>query len=216
MRSVSREGQAAEVGRSVTILRNPIGAFHLPMMILLTLLTFAGFGTWGVLRHWRQLTELQTSLDRCVGESALDLKRTLNRIEFSNRRIQELRIAIASTPLPAAQAPLRLALTAAVRYQDIELLRWKGKRTAWIAKMGCGGGGRHPDMPRPLPAMNWERSIPDGVGERGLTWPAGTPTRLKIQLSHSPRAAAAHVLPKSTVAIRGFDWKAQWAAPEGP
>jgi hypothetical protein len=115
---------------------NQNGVAHAPMLLALFCAALAGFGIWGTLRHWRHVTETQLRLDRCVGQSAQELKTTLVRLDFTNRRIKELRIAIIPAP-PPLQIPLRASLELAAGFQEYLLLKWKAKQVLWMAHRGC-------------------------------------------------------------------------------
>jgi hypothetical protein len=197
------------------------GALHVVMMIALMELAGAGFGVWGLLRHWRGLTETQLRLDRCVGKSALELKHTLVQIEEGNTTIRVLRAAVAvATPLGHGAEP-RALLEVAVRGQDLLLVRWQARRAEWLARRGCGEGR---DLPYPLPSMSWVRPPEDLIGPQALSWEPGVPRSLRVQLVHLPRAAAARVEAQplagdaKVIGKLGFNgktnWKASWAVPK--
>ena len=208
------QNYAPRSGRLVR--RNTRGALSLPLLLALLAASFMGFGTWGLMRHWRKLTELQLRLDRCVGDTALELKGALNRIESENRQIQAIRAAIAAGSLAggAGQA-MKPALEFEVARQEFELLRWRMRQAQWLMRRGCD---EEPDLPRPLPEMSWFRPPPDMIGSQPLEWMGKGERRLKVEIRHSPRAASALVESgagswATGEFIGGSNWKATWTAP---
>ncbi len=191
------------------------GALSLPMAIALMAIAIAGMGIWGLLRHWRHQVELQLRLDRCVGKTALDLKRSLLAIEGENAEIRRIRIALLALTLePPAKAALESALLVEVGRQETELALWEGRRLAWLARRGCDGRG---DSPVPLPGQSWQRDPPDVNGPQPLRWTLGVGKKLHIELVHLPRAAAAEVTGNRTKGAFhvdvGSDWRANWEVP---
>jgi hypothetical protein len=170
------------------------------MLLALFCAALAGFGIWGTLRHWRHVTETQLRLDRCVGQSAQELKTTLVRLDFTNRRIKELRIAIIPAP-PPLQIPLCASLELAAGFQEYLLLKWKAKQVLWMAHRGCL---EFSDLAPPLPSIGMVRGVRDEIGSQPLRWPEGHPPEFKIRLKHHPRFSAASV--KETA----NEWKANW------
>jgi hypothetical protein len=197
--------------------RDDRGSLTLPLALMLVAGTFMSFGTWGLMRRWRHLTELQDRLDRCVGETALELRGSLTRIEDANRRMAELRAAQAIAAASGLAGETLAALEVQASLQDLELLRWKARQARWLAERGCD---RVQDLPVPLPEMGWFRPPPDPLGPQPLRWQPGVPRDLKIGLFHSPRAAAARVSADGAampgLRIGGFGserWKAAWTVP---
>jgi hypothetical protein len=183
------------------------GALSIPLLLALLAISCLGLATWGMMRHWRHLTELQLKLDRCVGDTALDLKRALQEIERANRHIQMLRAAQAASGLAGGVGELRPLMILEARRQDLEILRWNTKQARWLVQRGCGGAG---GVPLPLPSMKWFRAPPDPIGPQPLEWAPGMPRILKLQLTHTPRAAAAVVQPGEG---NETSWKASWTVP---
>jgi hypothetical protein len=189
------------------------GALGAPLLLSLLAICFMGFGTWGILRHWRHAVETQLKLDRCVGEAALELKASLNRIESSNSRMRKERAGVVVTVIaPPIAAALRTVLMLEMAFQEFERLKWEGRRAMWIARGGCGT--THRDWTSLLPAMKWVRPPPDPLGPRPLVWmaPPG-PSRLEIRLKEGSRSAGAAVVTgaDSTGVIFGKrTWKAKW------
>ncbi len=110
------------------------------MAIALVVIAIAGMGIWGVLRHWRFEVALQLRLDRCVGKTAMDLKRSLDAIEGENAEIRRIRMALLALTLePPAKAALESALLIEAGRQEAELALWEGRRLAWLASRGCDG-----------------------------------------------------------------------------
>ena len=186
------------------------GALSVLLLLLLLATTFLGTGSWGLMRHWRHLMELQLRLDRCVGHTALELKRVLGRIETSNRRLRLWRAAQAATILAAAPpGQLRGLMGLEVARQDLERLGWQARQIRWITSRGCDGLS---DLPIPLPTMEWVRPPPDVLGPQPLVWERSEGVRLKLELAHVPRAAAA-LVQRDGGGIKGGFWKAAWSAP---
>jgi hypothetical protein len=190
------------------------GVLQVPLALAMAILLATCFATWGILRHWRHLTETQLRLDQCVAGSALGLRTRLNEIEAVNTRIRELRLALAVAVLPEAQAPLRAALAVEGAHARLLLRTHDLKRASWVVRRGCGGSG---DTAIPLPALPWQETPPDGLGPTPLVWRTGATRELFIQAGHSPRHAAASVFAADTGekdAIQG--WHARWVPPRRP
>ncbi len=191
MRNNDREGHPP-VARPRT---SEIGGFaHLSLMIVLIAASMAGFGIWGVMRHWNHSVQTQLRLDHCVGSEAMELKAMLNRIESKNTQIKLARAAAASAAI-AQQLPLQKAAVVAgnvaAKLQDLELGRSRLRQVQWMAKRGCGERG---DLGLPIPSMGWlPRRPPDSFGPQVLEWTPSQPQRLRIAARHSPLAAAAVV-----------------------
>jgi hypothetical protein len=183
------------------------GVLTVPLLVLLLASTLLGLGTLGLMRHWRHLTELQLRLDRCVGNAALDLKKTLERIEAGNSRLRALRAAQVAATLVEAAGSLVPLMEAEVAHQQLELLRWQARQAEWLALRGCDGKA---DLPAPLPSMSWSRPPPDLIGPQLLSWSSGE-RRLALELYHSPRAAAAVV--EAGGSLGSDSWKASWSFP---
>ena len=189
------------------MVNNSRGSLHVALLLALVVISSASFGVWGLLRHWRHIAELQLRLDRCVGETALDLKKTLVRIEKENLGIRALRVAVIAAAAVGQAGEARALLEVAVLFQDMERVTWKAKQLKWLALRGCGQAG---DLPRPLPTMNWERPPEDAIGAQALSWEPGAPRMMRVEVAHLPRAAAAEVSGESNE-IRS-EWKAKWAS----
>jgi hypothetical protein len=201
--------------------KNETGALSLPLLAALMAISLAGMGTWGVMRHWRHVIELQLRLDRCVGEAALDLRQTLGRIEKENLAMEAARaaVAIGTVLAPEAAAALREALEAAVAAQEAEIGRWQIRRGLWIARRGCGEESWLWTRAPALPKMPWHRPPPDVLGPKPLDWTGGQEP-LRIELARAPRASAALVWidPDGRPGKLGewkneLSWKAAWTVP---
>jgi hypothetical protein len=191
------------------------------MLIALLALSLAAFGTWGVMRRWRLLAETQLRLDRCMAPVALQLRDTLTMIESANKQIRYLRDSIFAAE-ETGQAefipPLEVALDVEVARQEVGRARWLVKEGTWLVRQGCGGGDRAPA----LPTLGYRRGIPDSAGPQELEW-YGQPREFRIQLNHSPRAAAAVISRSSErdqeaeshgLFASDASWSARWSAPE--
>jgi hypothetical protein len=198
------------------LMRDERGVLQVPLLMALFAISIGSFGVWGVLRNWRHLTTLQFRLDRCVGEAALDLRSTLRMIDTSNREIRLIRAGIAGATLTLNAElvpPLRLALTAEVARQEFGLAQWTIRRTSWIARLSCGDLS---DSPQSLPALEWIRPPPDVIGPQSLEWPGEQPDKFHLQISHSPRHAAARVNRQKGGSLGSSSWFAAWAPPRRP
>jgi hypothetical protein len=180
------------------------GSVTLPLSLVLAVSIAFGLGTWGLLRNWRSLVEIQLRLDRCAGETARELRVTLRRTRDLNQAIFVARTTLAATVVaPQVAALARKALQAAVAGQEMLIAGWNLKRGLWLARQGCGGGGRAAS----LPALPWTRDPPDLIGPQALRWTGGR--ELRIQLSHGPRHAAAVIEGD----LKDGDWRLSWTRP---
>lgn len=191
------------------------GALSVPLLLSLVAISLMGFGTWGVMRRWRHLTETQLRLDRCVGDVALELKGTLNRIERANGRMRKARalnIPLSLLNPPAAEALKKLLMLQSA-LQDLEQFRWQARRARWLVQKGCGDAGK---LMAPLPAMDWKRPPDDPLGPMPLQW-IGANRRLQILLFESSRSAVAAIEAESInmtgELIGEYSWKAAWTRP---
>jgi hypothetical protein len=190
--------------------RGETGILQLPLAIALVATAAGSAGAWSFLRQWRGLAELQLRLDRCVAGTALALRRDLDRIEASNRRLKAARAAGALlTAAPPARAAARAEAEAEALYQRGLEAAWDARRGAWLARRGCDGT----DLPWPLPSMRWRRAPPDSLGPQPLFWDPAAPRALRVQLGHPPRHAAAEVRHTGGNGDVRTRWKARWAPP---
>src|SRR5690348_13171722 len=67
------------------------GILQIPLLLAILLFSGIGMGVSGYLKQWRILVEHQLRLNRCVGEGALQLRKTLQSLQDSNEVIRELR-----------------------------------------------------------------------------------------------------------------------------
>ncbi len=176
--------------RKECLLRNHQGSLHLPILVLILTLTFGGFGTWGFLRHWRLLVEIQLRLDQCVGLKAKALRNTLNSLASTNRKIHSLRTAIQWNPDPRLTPLLQAALVFAAGQQEASKLQWTLQQGQWLLARGCGKRG---DSAFALPPLQLTRPAPDWIGPQPLQWPRTVPKTFHVQANHPPRYAAAQV-----------------------
>lgn len=179
------------------------GILHVPLALSLVAITLLGLGSWGVMRHWRKLTETQLRLDRCVGGIAMELQETLEGIDDDNDRITAIRAALlAANLLPPSIPPLRASLAAVVLHQEYLRGKWKLNQALWLVRRGCG---EFKDQAGPLPELSLLRDPPDFLGPRGLRWvPAPPESGFRIDVRFAPRASSAKVLKKAR-------WVAEWA-----
>lgn len=187
------------------------GSLQLPLALALIAITAGAMGSCRLLHRWRALVELQLRLDRCVGQAALELKDTLEKITSTNQKIRVLRASIlASGGVPGAIPPLQAALISAAQYQDTKRTSWEMQRVLWLSRQKCGNPL---DIPIPLPALQWTRDPPDAVGPQPLRWNGLPPELFHLEIGHSPRHAAAHLYPKGEYIDFSTHWHAEWAAP---
>lgn len=168
---------------------------HVPMALLLVIISLSALGLWGILRHWRYLAELQLRLDRCVGGVALALKADARTIRLSNREMMAIRAALSVAVEPASRTALQTALLAEAARQEWVRLRWNARRLSWLARLGCATG--RGDRPVPLAEFPWTRDPPDALGSRPLRLTL-EPLELRVQLGHFPRHAAAELRGESS------------------
>lgn len=186
------------------------GVLHVPLALLCLLMAVTGLGLWGILHHWKSLTQTQLRLDRCTGEPALDLKSKLQTIGSANQHIRELRIteAAAMIPNPPLAAALKVTIEEETLRQESLRVQWLMKQGKWVVQGGCGG---HGDIMAPLPNLDWFREPPDQLGEQPLDMEM-IPTSFTFAAYHSPRASAAEVF--SGDDENESSWFARWIAPQ--
>lgn len=191
---------------------NNRGALSVPLLLSLLAVSLMGFGTWGVMRRLRHVTEIQLRLDRCVGAVALELQGAQTRIERANGRMRKLRLSNAPLSIiaPPIAAAIKAELTIEAGLQDFERLRWKTRQARWLVQRGCAEGR---GIPVPLPGLTWTRPPSDPLGPQPLQW-TGVDRNLKIGLYSSPRASAARV-EAEPISLAGeligeYSWKATW------
>jgi hypothetical protein len=196
------------------------GAMHLPMLFAVLIMATAGFGTWGILRHWRFLVEAQFQVNRCVGQTAHDLRDILNSLRQGNHQIRKLRLAILAAHLkPELIPPLKTALNLVVAQQDFHQLKWKTIQAKWFVARGCGNLR---DQVTPIPGLPLKRDPPDQIGPLPLDW-VGL-KKIFIEMRHAPRSAAAYVRPGTSQVLEFYEnedsgewdrspWISEWAQP---
>lgn len=186
------------------------GSMHIPLLVGLSILSMCGFGTWGLLRQWRHLSELQIQLDECAGKTALEFRRTLNRIDFLDNTIAVLRVSLAvSTIDPPGRASLQALLEAAVTAQNVVIDLWQAKSMlASLPFAGCSGATFES-----VPGIPWHRGPPDLLGSPPLrpNRISAKPEAFRIEANHHPRAAAAEV--KEVGSGLSKKWTAKWVIP---
>jgi hypothetical protein len=191
------------------------GAMAIPIILAIFAIVGAGFGVWGLLRHWKSLVETQLRLDRCVAEKAVSLKSTLLTLEEENIAIEAARAAVVAGRLsPATAAATQAALALVFEQQELTLASWEITRLKWLTQRGCDGKG---DIPFPLPSIPMSRLPEDAIGPNVLRWDVSPDSvDLKIYLAHRPRAAAAEVK-RANGSSQSFlgteDWQASWSSP---
>ena len=190
---------------------NERGFMHVSFAAVLILCMTSAFFMIGTLVQWRRHVETQLRLDRCVSETAHDLKVSLKRTQKLNQVIFITRAAIAAAQASyqyEVAAPLQITLNLQVEAQEAIQKTWELKRMAWLLKRGCDSKW---DLAFPLPQQPWNRAAPDPVGPQTLTWESthlkGSEESpgLKIQTSHGARFSAA--------LVSGDDdegWKSKW------
>ncbi len=204
----------------------------IPLILLILLLSFGGFALISVQRAWRNQTELQLGLDRCVREKALSLKALLEQFRASNRKINQLRqaIRIANQAAPvsgvgsAASAASRIALQSLLRItqlnQDRQRMQWEVSRSQLILGGSCE---KIHSLKIKIPRLGLKRDLPDEIGPQPLEWEQGETPRYFIQFRKPPRASAAVVSARGELFDEEMlkerslevDWRADWTAPIG-
>ena len=188
------------------------GVLQVPMVLALGLMIMAAVGFWGILRHWRGLTELQLRLDRCVGGTAIQVRNDLKSLDRTNAAIIVARVGVAATmEFPPADVPFRTALIILVLAQDKIQFDWTLRNAQWLLRRGCQSLG---DIPVPLPAFPFKRAPPDPLGPQALTWEGPADRRLGVQLAHRPRYARAVVQEGKGSHVISSHWSAQFSPPE--
>lgn len=197
------------------------GFMHVSFAAVLVLCMTSAFFMIGTLVQWRHHVETQLRLDRCVSETAHELRVSLQRTQKLNQIILVTRVSIAAAQAayqPEIAAPLQVALNLQVAAQEGIQKTWELKCMAWLVKRGCDSKW---DLAMPLPSQPWNRAAPDSVGPQALTWEpfgssgdgsgvgsaSGIAQGLKIQTSRSPRFSAA--------LVSGDDnegWKSKWTS----
>jgi hypothetical protein len=184
------------------------GVLHIPMALVTVLFFVTGMGLWGLLHHWKSLAQTQLRLDRCTGETALELKMKLQTISSANEQMKVLRASEAASPSPQATAALQLAIEAEVLRQEKARADWAVDRMSWSAVGGCSS---HGDSGSPLPDLSWTREPPDALGPQPLNLDE-LPKAFRIQLNHQPRASAAEV--SSGNPYDRTSWHCRWIPPQ--
>ena len=186
----------------------------LPATLGTALLVASFAGLFALSRDIRKEAETQIRLDRCVAVASLELQGLMDLLEQANTRIDAVRAAIAAALVavnPEAIPPLKIALRAQVFLQDAQQVLWKVRQAGWIATQGCGESG---DLAEPLPDPSMERGPPDALGEQPLTWKAGGPPDLSVQVTHKHRAASAQLRRKNeTATLSKNKWTSAWTPP---
>lgn len=193
-------------------LNDQSGALHLPLGAVIALAALAVLAFLSVARHWTVKVRAQLDLDRCTGETALTLRKTLEDLESRNRQLEALRaaqvmaIATGNAPLIKANQGGMLLI---VQLQNAAILRWKKRQLAWPARKECGG----PLRSEPLPEIPISRPLPDSLGEKPLTWtkPAEL-LRFKILAKRKGRSSSSFVF-KTHRSASSF-WTASWRSPD--
>lgn len=191
------------------------GSISLPCAALVLIICLGAFGTWGLLRRWRGLMELQLRLDRCVGAKALQLRTVIRQADASNERMRwERRIAPAEAVAARdGGAAAKAAILAEFTLQEGFATAWKATQIQWLARDGCGASG---DRALPLPGLEWSRKPADEWGPQPFEW---SRSEFRISAFHSPRAAGARVRHfeargEGDVTHGKTDgWRALWARP---
>lgn len=184
------------------------GQMLLTLALALSVAVTAAIGLWSVMHGWRKQVALQLRLDRCSGETALRMVRSLREAERINLGIHAARAGVAANlAAPPAAAPFRVALKALVLRQEWLETEWRARQLAWIARRGCSSGS---DIALPLPAFPYSRLPADILGENILVSKGASGKRLLIHLRRSPRRATAVIEGESNAfATR---WKTRWTS----
>lgn len=196
------------------VIQNERGVLHVPMALLSLILVITGLGLWGLVHHWKTLAATQLRIDRCTGETALDLKYKLSSIVSANQHIQELRIAEAAALLlqPDVAEALQVAAYAEFTRQEAIRTEWSVKELKWTAQNGCGKG----DISSLLPPITWKRGPSDELGPQPIDV-ADLKHSYRFEIVHRPRASAAEVIPEGEKngILKTPKWRARWVQPLG-
>lgn len=184
--------------------RNNRGAVSVPCAFGLVVVMIAGWGIWGVLRHWRFQAETQLRLDRCITEKVRSMKRTLALLESSNTRMKwERRATVVTVFAPPAEETRRVILEGELAFQELLYLKWQAERVAWLAGRACADSARG-DRPLWMSGLSWERLPPDALGPQPYRWTEEKP-EFRIRIRNSPRSSNARIAMGEK-----NEWKAEW------
>ncbi|MBI4925301.1 MAG: hypothetical protein HY843_05185, partial [Bdellovibrio sp.] len=116
---------------------NRHGFLNIPLCICYTAFALMLFGTLGLLRRERHLVETQLRLDRCVEKTAINLHKTLNKIEDLNKDIRMTSAELMVDIEPNSRIALQIKLSADVMAQEMIVRSWPKNQAQWIAQQGC-------------------------------------------------------------------------------
>ncbi|NDD92424.1 hypothetical protein EBZ37_10100, partial [bacterium] len=71
------------------------GVLHLPLALGLGVMAMTCLSLLAIGNYWLGLVRVQLALDRCTGETALELRGRLQSLESTNQKISVLRISAA-------------------------------------------------------------------------------------------------------------------------
>ncbi|MDR3607346.1 MAG: hypothetical protein P4M08_08195 [Oligoflexia bacterium] len=173
---------------------------------LLLILSFAGFGTWGLLRAWRFQVETQFRLDHRVAREALSLQRGLRTAEASNQRMTAIRAAAAASSVLAPQvlAAIRAELEVEYVLQEGLRIKWEAEQARWMLDFGSR-----------MALAEWERLPEDEIGPQPYTWKT---SEFVVETRSGSRSAAAKISNEGAggegdefnAQTESSDWHAEW------
>jgi len=181
------------------------GQFFFPMILIILSCSSFAFGLIILMQHWNSSVKLQLDLNRCIINKIGDLKKILNKIEDSNKRILKIRaLLLAAQIRPEIKPALNALLKSQIILQIFQLNRWKIHQIKWVLHNSCNISGHK--IPIPIASLKYSRLPPDFIGENILVWEKSDPQKLRIQIKGG-RLFAAALLEKKTT------WKAHWTKP---
>jgi len=190
-----------------------VGTLHIPMAILLSAGLLLGTGVASLMREREKAIRLQLRVDECVAHAALELKKRLNTIEETNKKVRALRLALLVTGLnPAVKATLMRTLKDLSLNLSLQLSLWTLTRGKWLLNSSCS----RTSFIFPLPAIPFSQQPADPLGPRPLLYRGSFTPALKIKLSNGVRRSGAVVERKGVgdfIHEKNETWTAAWWAP---
>ena len=189
------------------------GVLHLPLALGLGVMAMTCLSLLAIGNYWLGLVRVQLALDRCTGETALELRGRLQSLESTNQKISVLRIsaagALAAGNLTAIEAIRKTSNTLA-RLQDLELLGWKKTQSKWWLHSTCRGS----PPKKPLPEIPFFRTPSDPLGAKPLEWRESQPKSFRIILKKGARRSESFVFRSEKTS--NSQWTASWRPPDAP
>ena len=190
-----------------------MGTVSIPALLIIICSLLMGIGFWSLLRLERHAEGLQLKLLSCVGLQAIRFKELQNDIEKTNRRIDQLRAALAaSLTHPEAISLLKEGLSALSLQEDFMLTQYRVKASSWTLVYPCRSLFFRLSATS-APEPDWTRPPPDILGPQALVRTQRFPDSFQFFV----RAQQGSIL-RSAFALVRFDptrseWIAEWGHP---